>query len=296
MEQEKKKLNLKIIIPIVIVIILVFVGSKFLLNNDTNTNSNEYKEGNILNEKTNYMSIDGIYVDNSYKDKENESLKLVYLFYTVNSNDKNLRVHSKSTKITINDMNTYSATGTLDKVCLYMSNYYYSDYIEDVYIGDTIKVVETFKIPQGDLIAGKSIKLKNSEIPETEKIYLLTDNIIYCDNDKQIAEKIDPQGYEKELNKREKASNDVVKKVKNAINGYQWNFYVNYTSYEIEFGNSNKFEVRTAFGSNGGKYEIKNGYIFCMYDSNNYTVEIPYSWKDNGSIELDVVSAFDVKQ
>ena len=284
MEQEKKKLNLKIIIPIVIVIILVFVGSKFLLNNDTNTNSNEYKEGNILNEKTNYMSIDGIYVDNSYKDKENESLKLVYLFYTVNSNDKNLRVHSKSTKITINDMNTYSATGTLDKVCLYMSNYYYSDYIEDVYIGDTIKVVETFKIPQGDLIAGKSIKLKNSEIPETEKIYLLTDNIIYCDNDKQIAEKIDPQGYEKELNKREKASNDVVKKVKNAINGYQWNFYVNYTSYEIEFGNSNKFEVRTAFGSNGGKYEIKNGYIFCMYDSNNYTVEIPYSLKYNGII------------
>lgn len=83
--------------------------------------------------------------------------------------------------------------------------------------------------------------------------------------------------------------------MKKAINGYKWNFFVNNTSYEIEFYSPNKFELRVkSFGvTNGGTYEVLNGYVVCTYDSNGSVVEIPFSWGPN-DIDLDVVAAFDV--
>ena len=78
------------------------------------------------------------------------------------------------------------------------------------------------------------------------------------------------------------------------MNGYYWSFYVNSTSYEIEFAAPNSFTVRTSLGtSKSGTYSIRNGFVFCTYPDTGYTVEIPYTLVD-GNLELDVVEGFDV--
>lgn len=83
--------------------------------------------------------------------------------------------------------------------------------------------------------------------------------------------------------------------VKSLINGYYWWCYVNSTKYEVEFYKPDIFEVRTSIGiTNRGKYSVRNGFIFCTYDSNGVTIKIPYEIV-NGDVEMNLVEAFDVK-
>lgn len=105
---------------------------------------------------------------------------------------------------------------------------------------------------------------------------------------------MDPEGYERIQYLRESADEDTTKKVRKLLNGYYWSFYINNTAYKLEFAKSNKFTVTTAFGSNSGKYSVRNGYIFCTYTDTDYTIEIPYEIVD-GKIELDTIAGFDVR-
>ncbi|MBQ7971204.1 MAG: hypothetical protein IJ294_02495, partial [Clostridia bacterium] len=85
-----------------------------------------------------------------------------------------------------------------------------------------------------------------------------------------------------------------VAQVQSLINGYQWSFYVNYTSYKLEFEATNNFTLKTTLGSNSGTYSVLNGYVLLTYQNGN-TVEIPYDIKD-GKINLEGTDAFDVKE
>lgn len=245
--------------------------------------------------ETTYMSVDAICVDESYVEEEGSPLKMVYLFYTLRAGDSNLQIDSKYTEMTINGINTYSSDNFADKAtaCDYTPNYYYSSYMEDVYVGSEIKVIATFKVPEGDLAAGRTITFADTQIPEISTIRLSTDEIQWFASSVEIAQTMDPDGYEAEVFAREDAGAETVASVKGCIDGYYWSFYVNNTAYEIEFWSDNTFEVRTAFGANGGAYSVKNGYIFCTYPDTGYTVEIPYELA-NGEIDLDVVAGFDV--
>lgn len=245
---------------------------------------------------TDYMTIDGIFVDESYVDKDSDSIRMVYLFYTLTTPAENLRVDSKSVKLTFGGVNTYESehySGT----CTYMPSFYYSSYLEDVYVGDTLKVVETIKVPVGELSEGKEITLAKSQVPDIEKIRISTDDIQFCDSLEAIAEIVDPEGYALELYNRTPADAATVSQVKAAINGYYWSAYVNSTSYELEFYEPNSFEMRVkALGvSNSGTYEVMNGYVMCTYTETGIVLEIPYTWGAN-DIDLDVVAALDVKQ
>lgn len=239
-----------------------------------------------------YMSIDAVCVDDSY----NEDDKcLVYMFYTVSTEDQNLKLDSKSTIMTVDGGNSYESERVLGAAD-YTPNYYFRDYLEDVEVGTSLKVVETFKLPAAELEAGKTITIENDKIPDANKIKFATDIITHYSDQKAVAEAVDPEGYKIEVEARKDADSTTVKKVKEQINGYYWSFYVNNTSYEIEFYEPNKFELRTGVGvSNGGTYTIKNGYISCKYPSNNYVVEIPYTI-EGGSIKLEVADAFDVNE
>lgn len=239
-----------------------------------------------------YVTIDSICIDDSYIDEDDSNLKLVYLFYTVTTDDQNLEISSAATSLTINDTNTYSSERVIG-ACDYASSYYFSDYIKNVNVGESLKVVETFKIPAGDLESGKTITLSNN-IPEMDKIKLTTDNIVTYENAEAIAQAIDPNGYAEEIAAREEADTETTEKAKSLLNGYYWSFFVNNTTYEIEFYAPNEFEVRTSLGvTNSGTYVVQNGYISCTYDSNNYTVNIPYEFTD-GDIKLETADAFDV--
>ena len=172
--------------------------------------------------------------------------------------------------------------------------YYYQNYIEDVYIGESLKVMETFVVPKADLTAGRTLEFSKSAIPDIGEISLMTDNIIFCDSDEEIARIIDPEGYASASYKFADADEETQQRVRNAINGYYWTFFVNNVSYKIEFFSGDKFELTHSFGETSGSYTIKNGYISTV-NSVGAIVNIPYSWGEN-DIELDVTSAWDYNE
>lgn len=246
--------------------------------------------------ETELVTINAICVDDSYQDSDGSPLKMVYLLYTLTAKDTNLQIDSKYTKMTINDSNTYEADHFADKAAAakFMPNYYYSSYIEDVYVGTSLQVAATFKIPEGDLAAGRTITLSDTQIPDAEALLLSTDDIQHFSSGEELAAAMDPEGYAQILASREEADAETTSFVKSCLNGYYWSFYVNSISYEIEFWADNNFEVRTALGANSGTYSVRNGYIFCTYPDTGYVVEIPYEIVD-GDVDLDVIAGFDVR-
>ena len=278
--------------------IVLIIASIVVLASLTGCNTNNIDVSNNIEEKeketAKYVQFENMYVDNSYVDKDNENLKMVYVFTNVSTNDKNLQVNSENMDIIINDINTYEAKRYLDVEKNFVSNYYYSKYIEDVYAGTSLKVMQTFKIPQADLNGGKSIKLQSNNYPNDLPIFLTTDEIKFCDNFEEIAKSVDLEGYTKEQEKRQEANAELVSRVKKEINGYEWSFYINSTYYKISFENPNEFYVTALGNTNSGNYSIKNGYIYCTYPSNNKTIKIPYDFEENGEIALYLVEAFDV--
>ncbi len=242
---------------------------------------------------TDYVSLEGIYVDSSYVDDKNDKLKRVYVFYTAHTDAENLKISSKSSKMVINGVNEYTSERFSNSWSWFL-NYYYSGYIKDVYVGDQVKTLSTFKIPEGELAEGRDIALSLYGIPDSDKLKVSTDDIIFCDSEEAISELVDPEGYETAKHNYEDADDETTAKVKAAINGYQWDFITNSTSYQIEFFDPNEFELRALSIANGGTYEVKNGFVICTYE-NGLQVQIPYTWGEN-DIDLDVVKAFDVNE
>lgn len=256
------------------------------------SSTTEAQSSKSVTEST-YVNIDGIYVDDSYKDEKSDDLKLLYVFYTVHTSDKNINAYSKQMKMTIGS-NEYESEH-YKNACDNMPSFYYSDYIKTVYVGNELKVVDTFEIPEGDLTEGKEISLEATRYPDLDKLKLNTSDIKHCANAADIAKEVDQEGFAAAQEAREPADADTTAQVSDAINGYYWDFYVNYTSYRIEFYAPNAFELQRPV-SNAGTYEVLNNYIRLTYDSNDATVDIPYSWKDSGEIELDIASGFDVSE
>lgn len=259
------------------------------VNGTVETASGDNKGGSAVKE-TDYMTIDGVYVDNSYSTKDNENMRFLYIFYTAHTKDQNLKIDSKSMNLKINDSNTYKAVRS-KRESRYLRNYYNGAYLKDVYVGEEVKFVETFEVPEGDLEAGRNISISKSQIPDADKVRLTTDEIIFCDSPEEVAEKADPEGYEEEMWALEDADNEVVAAVKEEINGYQWDVNANNMKYQIEFWEPNEYELRTSFNTSGGTYEVKNGYIICTNDIDG-KIEIPFTY-ENGEVKVDVISAFD---
>ena len=245
--------------------------------------------------KNDVIEVEGIYVDNSYVDSDSDALKMVYVFVNINATASNLKADSKYTKMTINGANTYDSDFYKDS-CTYAPSYYYSSFIEDVYVGDSFKLALTFKVPEGDLKDSKEIVFSDSDL-SYEGIKFTTDDIVFCESAKEIGEKADAEGYAEAAAKHSPADEETEKKVKKLLNGYYWTYYVSagttVQTQEIEFFSPNEFEVRSNFGSNGGTYEVMNGYIYVTYSTNGRTYMIPYEIKD-GDVELDCATAFSI--
>ncbi|MBQ5968866.1 MAG: Ig-like domain-containing protein [Clostridia bacterium] len=244
--------------------------------------------------ETNYTTIKGLYVDESYRDSKSDDLRLVYMVYTVKTDSENLKVSSITQHIIVDDINDYTAEHIPD-VNRYMDNYYYSSYIENVYTGTELNVISTFKIPSTELVAGKVYTFSNSYIPETENLCFFSDHVKTFKTAEELAKEIDPEGYKSELDKQKPADSETEAKVKNQLYQYDFNFYVNNTSYKLSFSSPNRFTLRTAYNTSSGTYVVKNGYVSITHDSNNETIDIPYDFKENGDINLHTAEAFDVK-
>ncbi len=235
--------------------------------------------------------VEGIYVNDSYRDSDESSRRALYLFFDINATKENYGVDSKYMEITFDDANTYSSECLPGTLCEYAPNYYYSTYIEDVYVGENQKLVATFLVPEGELVAGKKITIKDDELPGIENIIIHTDNIVHMDSDENICNAVDPDGCAKILAGYEEAPAELASEVKDKINNKYWEAYVNPISYRIEF-RDDEFVLKTMLGENGGTYSIRKEYIFCTYASNGTTIKIPYELTSQG-VKLSLADAFD---
>ena len=244
--------------------------------------------------KTDYVEVEGIYVDDSYISEENDSFKMVYVFYNAFTNDKNISISSFS-DLTVNDINSYDSTTVGNGEI--MGSYYYSNYIEDLYIGDSMKVLSTYLVPEAELESGRTLSFDFSGIPDTGKLKMRTDDIIYCDSPVAIAELADAEGYADYQHKLEPADEETAAKVKAAVNG-RYTMLPTY-NLKVSFSDPDRFEVSFAGITNGGTYVVTNGYLACTYDgevdlSGNQindeksTIYIPWTEEADGSISYNV--------
>lgn len=262
-------------------------------NKDGDKNNAETAESAVMSNEN--VTVEGIYVDSSYDDGDDSSIKMVYAFLTVKATDENLVISSNCTYLTVNESNTYDSAFH-KYACDFAPSYYYSSFNEDVYVGNEAKLALTFEIPEGDLTGSKTITLENSSFP-LEGIEFTTDEIVFCDSPENVGEQADPAGYAEAMDKYLPVDAETEAMVKEQINGYYWEFYVSVgtmvQTHEIEFYDPNEFEVRSSFGANGGTYEITKGYIRVTYSTNNETYNIPYEFAD-GEILLDCNAAFSI--
>jgi len=121
MEKEKKKLNLKIIIPVIAIIITIIIvavaGIGVIIIRTWNKKQNL---GESLTKKelatSKYVDLRGIYVDKS-DEKTHPDEALIYVLYTVKSDDKNIEFYTymannpiTALTIKINNVNEYKDT------------------------------------------------------------------------------------------------------------------------------------------------------------------------------------------
>ena len=242
----------------------------------SNNSEKNKKENNISNSKmsNDIITIDGIYLNNEYTD--DDSLKQIVLFYTLKAGEENIDISSAQFKLKINK-NEYSAINDIETPNL--TQYYYSNIIEKVYVGKSLKVAEVFKVPEGDLVSGKEITLSDFD-NYAKGIKMSTDDIKKMDNLTSISLDVDKEyatkKQDEEKEKLTEADEATANKVKNDINGYYFDIpaYVGkvYTKYKLEFESPNKFTVT-------------KGYIVLHYDTGK-DVNTPYSY-ENGDITID---------
>jgi len=226
--------------------------------------------------------IEGIYVDLSYDEGDGSPLKMVYVFLTLSPAAQNTKADAKYSQLTIG-ANTYESD-FYKRACTYMPSYYYSSFIEDVYVGTEFKVALTFKVPEGDLTGGKDVTLTDSTMP-LNGLRLTTDAFVLCESAQAIGELVDTEACAQVVYAREPADDATTQKVAAAINGYYFTFYVSagtsIMTYELEFWAPNNFELRTPILDNSGTYEVRNGYIFLTYPTGGDVVEIAYEFGDD---------------
>ena len=244
----------------------------------------------VMSSKT--VTIDAVCVDDSYRDKDESPLRMVYVFMTLTPAEENLKTSSKSLYMTIGETNTYTAENYPD-ANEYADSYYYHSYLEDIYVGTTFKLVSTLLVPEGDLAAGTTVTLGNSDVADITEIHFTTDDIQHFNSDEEITKAVDPDGYAAAMAAREPADAETAAFVKNYITNYRFSLSMYGITYELTF-KGDSFNLKTQLGSNGGTYVIQKGYIVCTYDSNGHSVEIPYTIEGD-KVDLDTVSAFDVK-
>lgn len=235
------------------------------------------------------VKVDGIYINEEYINED--GLNQVILFYTINAGENNIEVTSNTFNLMIGN-NKYEPKIGIETPNL--TQYYYSNIIEHVYVGKSLKVASIYEVPEGDLISDKTITLDDFN-NYAEGIEFKTNTIKRLANMTEISLDVDKdyatKRQEEENDKLSAADDNTVKKVKKAINGYYFTIpsFVGqtYVTTKLEFSSPNKFTVKTSLGvKNSGTYTVSKGYIILKYKSNGKILYTPYKF-ENGDISID---------
>lgn len=240
------------------------------------------------------LQIDGIFINEAYADKNQPSMTELVVCYTLTSTGKNYNVVGNEITLTFTGGNQYQSSH-IQNECLYLGSYYYgSNYVKTVYYGEKFHMVDTIRIPKGELASGREFTLSNSHVSDMNLATLSTDQIISCRNMEAIAKIVDPDGYAQRKHALTEADSSTKNKARKYMNGYYWDFYVNRMSYRIDFAKST-YTLRCMGIKTTGKYTICNGYIILTNDSTGYKNYLPYTFMSN-DINLDITTGFDLAE
>lgn len=245
-----------------------------------------------------YFNLDGAYLDTSYVDPNGSNGQMLYVFHTLTAPDSGLQTSSNSMQLRVCDEEAARSGNAsagerifanMDASGDLMTSYYYDNVIETVQYGNEFKMVSTFLVSPAQMEAGHFLLFKDDDVPGLDSIIVPTESVVACSSPEEIAEIADPAGVEAARAAHEPADEATVQAVNDAINFYE--FYTIYGGLNLKFyfEAPNYFEERTTGQGNSGTYEVQQGYIACTYDNGN-TVDIPWEWKEDGSISLDIAN------
>lgn len=245
--------------------------------------------------QTDHIKVEGMYANDGYTGGDNEKLKMLYVFYEVTATDENLSLGCGGVNHITIGKNTYGA-GLHQCGSRMLGNYYYSTLNEDIYSGDSLKMLLTFEVPESDLEPGKDIFLDVSGIPDCDKLELSTDDIVHCASAEEVAQKADPEGYAAEIQNHEDADAETASAVSSQLNGHYYSFFVNNFSYKIEFYDPNTYSLSSMGLQTTGTYSVKKGYVVLTNNDNGAVNECPYSFDEAGALKIELADGFDVNE
>lgn len=274
-----------------IILALSMVLSLAACGGDNSDTGNKVKEVKTMTSEN--IKINAICVDDSYRDSENSSKRMVYVFADVMGGKSNFKVDSKSSIKFGEEGNEYSQQMLKDTAAYMMKNYHYSVYLKDVNVGETVKLAYAYTVPEAELTEDVNIYLIDDSVPTAGEIIIPGKQIQHFNSPNEIAEKFDAEGYAQSQDLQQPADQETIDFIHNEVIGYQWEFEAFNQAMEIEFFDATRFELRLkGFEGNGGTYTIKKGYISGTYDSNGQTVDFPYEIKD-GKFSFKPYRAFE---
>lgn len=233
------------------------------------------------------MKVEAVCVDESYRG-EDESLRPLYLYYTLTATDEDLKIDSKYMTLTLDDGSEYESQ-VLTHINKCQEKYYYSGNIENVYFGENRAVSATFMVPVARLEQAKSFTLTDDQIPGVEKIRVKLKDIQYLDGDEAVCKAVDPDGYEHNMYLREDADEELRTAVQSNLTGRYWIVSIGNGagSCTITFVSESDFTMELLGRTNEGTYSVRNGYLYCTYDGGTtYPLQIPYTIDENGKVSL----------
>lgn len=243
--------------------------------------------------ETAHVKIDGIYVDDSYSETDSPSMRMVYVFYEVFTDDVNMESFTTNhLEMTINSTNTYESSNGKGRVQLLGNWFYKGDGIKEIYVGDRVKAVSTLKVPEGELAPGREITFGSNDIPDIGELKMKTDSIVHCESQEAIAEIMDPEGIADYNEKQQPADEETVKMVKSNINDYQITTPVGETNTFIWFYEPNTVEFGVGSYTTGtATYTVKKGFISWTNDT-GATIDLPWYLNEEGKFKIDTNSVF----
>lgn len=236
---------------------------------------------------TDQVRVDGIYVNQSYE--SDDHLIPLYLYLSVTATNEDLKLYSQNVTLTFDDESSYDSQVLFNSMNKYQEKYHYSEYVENVYGGETGNVCITFLVPASRLENAESFTIACSHIPTVDQLRIPTSDILYLDSDEEICSQADPEGYQHDQTLRQSADADRVKAVQDNLSGRYWlvSTFKDTSTCRITFKSPNLFDMEFLGRTNSGIYEVREGYIYCSYDEGiTYNLQIPYTIDENGKVTL----------
>ena len=241
--------------------------------------------GGKLCTATETLNVDGVYVDTAFESSDDKMP--IYVFLTVKATEEDISLYSKNVTLTFDDGSSYDSE-FFSSLNAHQEKYYYSEYVEHLYGGETGYLALTVRVPMSRLDAAKSFTIEAGQIPGIEKLRIGTKDVVRLEGDEAVCSQADPEGYAHNMTLREPAGEERAEAVEENLTGRYWivSLADGAGTCRVSFGEDRTFGVTLLGVTNSGTYDIREGYLYCSYDGHTYPLQIPYTLDEYGKVDL----------